>query len=78
MERTGSIGELRRNLDLPQKVVAARAGLCRSNLALIEAGRLNPSPYELRAIAKALGVPRREVLLCLHRQGGRLWKSSKN
>ncbi|MEW6776460.1 MAG: helix-turn-helix transcriptional regulator [Bdellovibrionota bacterium] len=75
MERTGSLSHLRKSLDLPQKVVAVQARICRTHLAQIEAGRLNPTTQEVRRIARALGVPRREVLLCLHRQGGHLWKS---
>jgi ribosome-binding protein aMBF1 (putative translation factor) len=65
MVRRRRLGWLRANREgkfLSQRELAAKAGVSRSTVVDIEAGRVCPQPRTVRKLAEALGVQARELV----------------
>lgn len=56
------VGELRRSHNHTQESLAERAGMTAHSLALIEQGKRWPRLTTLHKIAKAIGVPTKDLL----------------
>ncbi len=57
-----NLTRLRKDRGMTQEAVAESAGISRATYREIEKGRAEPRPENLRAIAKALGYPMRELV----------------
>jgi DNA-binding XRE family transcriptional regulator len=53
--------ELRIDHVLSQQDLARRAGVSKTTIVQIEAGRIHPHPSTVRKLAAALGLPAREL-----------------
>ena len=53
--------ELRAEQVLSQQDLATRAGVSKTTVVQIEAGRIRPHPSTVRKLAAALGLPAREL-----------------
>jgi len=53
--------ELRAQQVLSQQDLATRAGVSKTTVVQIEAGRIRPHPSTVRKLAAALGLPAREL-----------------
>jgi DNA-binding XRE family transcriptional regulator len=61
--RVAGVGlrELRAEQVLSQQDLATRAGVSKTTVVQIEAGRIRPHPSTVRKLAAALGLPAREL-----------------
>jgi DNA-binding XRE family transcriptional regulator len=57
--------ELRADHVMSQQDLAYRAGVSKTTIVQIEAGRIRPHPSTVRKLATALGLPAREVMVQL-------------
>ena len=58
----GRIRQIRERAGLSQEALAAEAGIDRSYMSGVERGRRNFSMLKLKALARALNVPVRDIL----------------
>lgn len=61
--------ELRRDQVLTQQELALKAGLSKTTIVNIEAGRIWPHPPTIRKIASALGMAPRDLVQALREHG---------
>ncbi|HEX8966663.1 MAG TPA: HAD-IA family hydrolase, partial [Chloroflexota bacterium] len=57
--------DVRRTQGLTQRALADQAGVSRTTVVNLEAGRIRPRPSTLRRLAYALGLPARDLILAM-------------